>query len=234
MSTAPSLSRRLAVAADFVRDGSVTADVGCDHGKLSAFLLDSGKAEFVYATDIRKQPLEKAAALLSEERYRDRYECILTDGLQGLPGDRITDVVIAGVGDDVTEKIITEAPWLCDSSKRLILVPSSRHERVRCFLASEGFETLSEKAVCEKGHSYTVILAQYSGDSKTPDTAEKWIGKIDCFSDDGRRYTDTLGRRLRRVTDGIRDVNDPARKEAAEVLDLITKLKDMDNTPDRD
>ena len=60
-----SLTRRLRAAADLVRYGSVAADVGCDHGKLSAYLLDSGRAEFVYATDIRKQPLAKAAALLS-------------------------------------------------------------------------------------------------------------------------------------------------------------------------
>ena len=222
------LSRRLAAAADFVRDGAVAADVGCDHGKLSAYLLDSGKAVFVYATDIREQPLEKAAALLSQERYEGRYECVLTDGLHGLPGDRITDAVIAGVGDDVTEKIITEAPWLRDSEKRLILVPSSRHEKVRAFLASEGFVTLKETAVCEKGHCYTVILAQYTGDRKTADIRDKWIGRMDCGTPDGRKYLQTLRRRMSRVAEGIGDRKDPAGAEAAAVLEMISGIEKED------
>ena len=156
-----SLSRRLKTAADLVRSGSVTADVGCDHGKLSAYLLDSGRAAFVYATDIRKQPLEKAAALLSSERYRGKHACVLTDGLNGLPADAVTDVIIAGLGDDVTEKIISEAPWLRDVSKRLILVPSSRHEKVRQFLAASGFTVKEEYAVSERRHVYTVMAAEF-------------------------------------------------------------------------
>ena len=219
-----SLTRRLRAAADLVRCGSVTADVGCDHGKLSAFLLDSGRAEFVYATDIRKQPLEKAAALLSQERYEGRYECVLTDGLNGLPADRITDVVIAGVGDDVTEKIIGDATWLKDKGKRLILVPASRHERVRQFLAENGFSVTDEQAVSERRHVYTVIAAEYTGDVRSPDIREKWLGRIDMNTDDGREYIAVLKRRMEAVAEGIRDSEDPVYREAVSVLEEIEAL----------
>ena len=219
-----SLTRRLRAAADLVRYGSVAADVGCDHGKLSAYLLDSGRAEFVYATDIRKQPLAKAAALLSSERYEGRYECVLTDGLNGLPADRITDVVIAGVGDDVTEKIIGDAPWLKEKGKRLVLVPASRHERVRQFLAENGFSVIYEQAVSERRHVYTVIAAEYTGDVSSPDIREKWLGRIDMNTDDGREYTVVLKRRMEAVAEGIIDSEDPVHREAVSVLEEIEAL----------
>ncbi|MBQ5341477.1 MAG: SAM-dependent methyltransferase [Oscillospiraceae bacterium] len=219
-----SLTRRLRAAADLVRYGSVAADVGCDHGKLSAYLLDSGRAEFVYATDIRKQPLAKAAALLSSERYEGRYECVLTDGLNGLPADRITDVVIAGVGDDVTEKIIGDAPWLKEKGKRLVLVPASRHERVRQFLAENGFSVIYEQAVSERRHVYTVIAAEYTGDVRSPDIREKWLGRIDMNTDDGREYIAVLKRRMEAVAGGIRDSEDPVYREAVSVLEEIEAL----------
>ena len=219
-----SLTRRLRAAADLVRYGSVAADVGCDHGKLSAYLLDSGRAEFVYATDIRKQPLAKAAALLSSERYEGRYECVLTDGLNGLPADRITDVVIAGVGDDVTEKIIGDAPWLKEKGKRLVLVPASRHERVRQFLAENGFSVIYEQVVSERRHVYTVIAAEYTGDVSSPDIREKWLGRIDMNTDDGREYIAVLKRRMEAVAEGIRDSEDPVYREAVSVLEEIEAL----------
>lgn len=220
-----SLTRRLRAAADLVREGATAADVGCDHGKLSAYLLDSGRAGFVYATDIRKQPLEKAAALLSSERFAGRHECVLTDGLSGLPADRITDVVIAGVGDDVTEKIISDAPWLRDAGKRLILVPASRHERVRQFLAQNGFATVRELAVSERRHVYTVIAAEYDGVRRTPGIRDKWLGGIDASSPDGTEYIDVLRRRMQAVAEGIRDKEDPNYLEAAAVLKEIELIR---------
>ncbi len=219
-----SLSRRLKTAADLVRSGSVTADVGCDHGKLSAYLLDSGRAAFVYATDIRKQPLEKAAALLSSERYRGKHACVLTDGLNGLPADAVTDVIIAGLGDDVTEKIISEAPWLRDVSKRLILVPSSRHEKVRQFLAASGFTVKEEYAVSERRHVYTVMAAEYTGTIRCLGVREKWLGGIDASSEDGKEYIAVLERRMETVVRGIRDKTDPNYGEAVKVIEEIRLL----------
>ena len=224
------LSRRLRTAADLVRPGATAADVGCDHGKLSAYLLDSGRAEFVYATDIKKQPLEKAAALLSSEIYRGKACCILTDGLQGLPGDRITDVVIAGVGDDVTENIISDAPWLRDGSKRLILVPASKHERVREFLAANGFAVVEEHAVYERKHAYTVIAAEYDGAVRKLGSREKWLGSIDASTADGRQYLQTLGRRMTAVAEGIKDPEDPGRIETLDVLAQIGALLGIGDT----
>ena len=45
---APRLDARLAAAYDFVRPGHAAADIGCDHGKLSAALAGSGRCPLVW------------------------------------------------------------------------------------------------------------------------------------------------------------------------------------------
>ena len=54
----PRLDARLQAAADFVRPGSTAADIGCDHGKLSAWLAGSGRCPLVFACDLREGPLQ--------------------------------------------------------------------------------------------------------------------------------------------------------------------------------
>ena len=224
MGRLPVLSRRLRTAAAYVRDHSVAADVGCDHGKLSAFLLKSGRADYVYATDIKEQPLEKAAALLSSGEFEGRYECVLTDGLQGLPGERITDVIISGLGDDVIEHVIIEAPWLKNNDKQLILVPSSRHEKVRSFLRREGFQIKDETAVFEKKHCYTVINAVYSGVMGETDILERWLGLIDINTEDGQKYFNNIVKRLSAIVAAVEDIDNPSRREADEFLEAASGL----------
>ena len=224
MGRLPVLSRRLRTAAAYVRDHSVAADVGCDHGKLSAFLLKSGRADYVYATDIKEQPLEKAAALLSSGEFEGRYECVLTDGLKGLPGERITDVIISGLGDDVIEHVIIEAPWLKNSEKQMILVPSSRHEKVRSFLKREGFQIKGETAVFERKHCYTVINAVYSGVAGETGILERWLGLIDINTEDGQKYFNNIVKRLSAIVAAVEDIDNPSRKEAAEFLEAASGL----------
>ena len=54
------LSKRLQALADMVTPGHIVADVGCDHGFVSIYLIQSGIAPKVFAMDVRKGPLERA------------------------------------------------------------------------------------------------------------------------------------------------------------------------------
>ena len=49
----PTLDARLAAAAELVRPGEPVADIGCDHGKLTAVLAASGKYPKVIGADLR-------------------------------------------------------------------------------------------------------------------------------------------------------------------------------------
>ena len=78
------IGSRLLMAASLVCNGKTVCDVGCDHGKLSLYLVKSGRAERVIATDINKMPLQKAIDLFSENGISDKAEFHLTDGLQNI------------------------------------------------------------------------------------------------------------------------------------------------------
>ena len=220
--SAVSLSKRLRTAADMVREGAVVADVGCDHGKMSAFLLLSGKkTPFVYATDIRPMPLEKARKLFDRLGLSSQSCCLLTDGLVGVPGERVDDVVIAGLGADVTASVIKRAEWLYDPGKRLILVPASKKERLREFLADEGFETIEEKAVLDHGHFYAVIHARYNGEKRKISLREKWLGSIDTGTEEGKGYLNVIKKQMERIVDAVEDPANENRIEAVRFLEEI-------------
>ena len=55
-----SLDNRLALCADFVRDGAKVADIGTDHGYVPVCLLQSGKIPYAVAVDVHKGPQESA------------------------------------------------------------------------------------------------------------------------------------------------------------------------------
>ena len=72
----PRLDARLTAAFDFVRPGHTAADIGCDHGKLSAALAGSGRCPLVLACDLRPGPLEKALEA-APRAFDARYNLLL-------------------------------------------------------------------------------------------------------------------------------------------------------------
>ena len=56
----PTLDARLTATAELVLPGKPVADIGCDHGKLTAVLAASGKYPRVIGADLRPGPLAKA------------------------------------------------------------------------------------------------------------------------------------------------------------------------------
>jgi len=159
------LDPRLRLAAGFVRPGAVFADVGCDHGRLSVYLAQHGAARG-YACDLRPQPLEKARQLIAQKGLAERIEPVLTDGLHGLEGRGISDVVIAGIGGEVLCRIVAEAPWLRDPAIRLVLQPQSRDALLRRELYRLGFVLLQEQGVRSGRFVYTVMLWGFAGEER--------------------------------------------------------------------
>ena len=114
------LSPRLLACAGFVAKGDRVAEVGCDHGYLSIYLLKNGIASFAIASDINRGPLQ--AAMQNAQKYgvADKMSFHLSDGVQKIPRDFDT-LVCAGMGAATMISILEAAPWLKESQYRLIL-----------------------------------------------------------------------------------------------------------------
>lgn len=219
-----SLSKRLSAAAAEVRAGSVVADVGCDHGKLSAYLILSGRAAAAVATDIRPEPLARAAALFSSLGITQRAQTLLCDGLAGVDVAALNDVIIAGLGGECIAGIIERAPALKNCDKKLILVPASRHGELRRYLAAAGFGICAETAVCECAHHYSVISAFYGAAPRALTDVEALCGLVDPGTADGCAYIKAQCARERRALAGYAGGAAPDPNELCRRRNLIAAL----------
>ena len=157
----PHLDARLAAVAAYVRPGSTVADIGCDHGKLSAWLAGSRRCPLVFACDLREGPLQKARETCAP--WADRVVFRLGSGLKVLAPGEAQDIVIAGMGAETIMEILDAAPWVFDGRYNLILVPATKHSLLRRWLARRGFALQSETLCTAAGRWYAVMNARYTG-----------------------------------------------------------------------
>ena len=154
------LSERLRLCAAFVRSGDRVADIGCDHGYLGIHLLTEGIASSMIEADVNEGPLQSALHNAHKYGVADNMKFYLSDGAQKIPRDFDT-LVCAGMGADTMIHILENAPWLKDSSYRLILQCQSKTPMLRHFLSDEGW-TIRQEAVLRDGKFlYTVMVVEF-------------------------------------------------------------------------
>ena len=157
------ISNRLRVCCGFVAPGERVADIGCDHGYLSIYLLKNNIARSVIASDINEQPLQ--SAMINAEKYgvRDKISFYLSDGVRNIPRDFDT-LVCAGMGADTMISILEAAPWLCKSSYRLILQCQSKTPMLRKYLSDNGWRITEETVLRDGRFLYTVMEVVFQPD----------------------------------------------------------------------
>ena len=175
------LSKRLERIASFVPAGSRVADVGTDHGYVPVWLTESGRCPSAIAMDVRKGPLERAAAHVRERGLEKKIDLRLSDGLKALMPGEADAIVIAGMGGELICRILDEGrhvweTW-AEGRERFILSPQSEPESVRRFLEENGFALLREAMVQDAG-KYYVILEAARGRMKLRGEAEYVYGPL--------------------------------------------------------
>lgn len=175
--TAPVLDARLSAAASYVRRGGVCADIGCDHGKLCAYLAASGTCKGVIACDVKAAPLERARQTLERAGVLHLAQLRLGDGLSVLTPGEADSIVIAGMSGVTICMILQAAPQFWQSGTRFVFVPATKHSVLRGFLAESGFEILEETPCVAAGKCYTVMAAEYTGVCRNPGLLERARGK---------------------------------------------------------
>lgn len=182
-----SFSKRLELISSMVQSGSKVCDVGTDHGYLPAFLYKMGKCESICATDIRKKPLDRAKKNL-EAFNASGVELYLCDGLDAISREMADTVIIAGIGGEVISGIIERAGFLKDFTVTLILQPTTGADRLRQYLADNGFVVVCEKAIEDNRKLYSVMKCHFGGVAYPIDDVRKTVGLITPCYDDGREY----------------------------------------------
>ena len=150
------LSDRLRACCNFISPGDRVADIGCDHGYLSIYLLTQGIASSVIASDINEGPLQSARINAEKFAVREKIAFYLSNGVGSSPRDFDT-LVCAGMGADTMVSILEAAPWLQSSQYRLILQCQSKRPMLRRYLSDHGWHINRETLVKEGKFFYTIM-----------------------------------------------------------------------------
>ncbi len=188
---------RLRLAASFVREGAVFADIGTDHAYLPIYLLERGRISRALCADIGEGPLARAREHLAAAGLLGSVKTVLTDGLSGLENKGLTDIAICGMGGELIAAILDRAPFVRDPAIQLILQPMSRGADLRRYLAANGFAIRKERHAVAAGRAYACLSVFYDGTPYTLSDAEAEVGSPALTTPEERAlYVAYLDRRL--------------------------------------
>lgn len=229
------ISDRLLCCASMVRTGSRVADIGCDHGYLGIHLLLEGIADYVAASDLRPQPLEKAKINAAQYATADRMEFSVADGLAAIDPAKVDTIVCAGMGGDSIAAILEAAPWVRDPAYTLILQPQTSGNDLRRWLGDNGFAIEEEKLVRDSGFLYFTIRAKY-GRGVPLSPGEQYLSKalLSCGSELLPEYFDRILTALEKTVAGIsRSRKEADRERIRYYQDALSQVREMRETYDR-
>ncbi len=154
------LSPRLMAALSLLQDCRVVADVGCDHGRLAAALLQQHVCERVIATDVSADSLEKARALLSYIGLSERVSIRLGDGLKVLQEGECDAICLLGMGGTLMCDILSAVDCPLMGARLAVFQPMRAQADIRRYLHQNSYHVLDDRIVTEHGRLYQVFSAQ--------------------------------------------------------------------------
>lgn len=164
------LDPRLSMIAEMVGHAKSYADIGCDHGRLGAFLLQRGWVEQAFLMDISESSLDKARALIRLLDLESRTRFIVGDGADGLC-EKVDAVVIAGMGGTTAAGIIERGREKLGDA-RLILQVNVAVPELRQRLSGAGYYIHDEKIVRDGRRQYVILEARCGVSSYTEEELE--------------------------------------------------------------
>lgn len=154
---ANAMSERMRKVAEYVPVCGTVADIGCDHGYVSIYLLDQMIAEYVIAIEVRDGPLRRVQEHCIQAGLHDRMECRLSDGLDSIASGELDCAILAGMGGMLMLDILERGRKSHVLPPELVLQPQSDLSKIREYVQKIDYGIQKEAFLCERGKYYTVI-----------------------------------------------------------------------------
>ncbi len=151
---------------EIAENGSVVADIACDHGYLAELFDRNPKFSAVFATDISPKCLEKVQKI-KRECGLDKIETLLGDGLE--PLGRVDVAVIAGVGGLEISKMLTNQNKLPNGARKcdkFVLQPAQNAYELRKWLFENEFFVIKDYIFEDAKKFYPIIAIDVSKKQK--------------------------------------------------------------------
>lgn len=168
------LSKRLKMNVSLVPQGARVADIGCDHGYASIYLIEQGIAQTVIAMDVNEGPVKRAVEHVKRAGLESRIACRKSDGMEKLQPGEVDTVLIAGMGGALMIRILEKGGPVMEEVHTLVLQPQSEPEKVRKYLCGHGFCPVEEKACTEDGKYYFAIRARRRNPGEQSEWDQDW------------------------------------------------------------
>lgn len=158
-----SVSKRIQTLCSLLAPAKVFADVGCDHGYCTQYMLENGLCEKAIFSDVSKGSLQKAEVLLAPFVEDGRATAVLGDGFYGVPST-VDEVLIAGMGGSEILSILTDEThgFL---PKTFVFQPMLNADKLRRWLLENG-AYIARDFTFQDGKYYDVICGRRLADGE--------------------------------------------------------------------
>lgn len=156
------LSDRMMMNVGLIPTDMRVADIGCDHGWVSIYLISQGRAKKVVAMDVASGPLERAREHVKNAGLENQIDIRLSDGAEklifGEDGQLEVDVVLmAGIGGHLAIRLIENSLDKMKAAKCIVIQAQSDIDYVRKRVTELGFLIEAEDMVLEDGKYYNAM-----------------------------------------------------------------------------
>lgn len=148
------------------------ADIGCDHGYCTRYMLRNNLCKTAVISDISEKCLDKARKLLSAYIADGKVKAVRCNGLSEIDKN-IKQVLIAGLGGEEIINILKNS----FIPKSFVLQPMKNARLVREYLINCGAEITTDEYFESGGKFYSVIKGRKEGNTPTYAEVNLCFGK---------------------------------------------------------
>ena len=162
-----SYGKRIDTLCSLLEKTDTFADVGCDHGYCSEYMLKNELCDFAILSDVSKGSLAKAETLLASYIKEGKAKSVLGDGFFGVDKE-VGLVLIAGMGGSEILSILTDEKhgFL---PRSFVFQPMLNADKLRRWLLENG-GYITRDFTFQDGKYYDVICGRRLADGETKQT----------------------------------------------------------------
>ncbi|ATD54717.1 tRNA (adenine(22)-N(1))-methyltransferase [Clostridium chauvoei] len=151
------LSKRLNFIINKLDKVESLIDVGTDHGYIPIYALKNGLCDKAIASDVNKEPLDKARLNAVLEGVGEELDFRLGNGLSVIKEKEAQAVIIAGMGGNLIRDILEDSIGIVNELDYLVLQPAQNPEVLREYLYTNDYEIIQEDLCLDEGKYYELF-----------------------------------------------------------------------------
>lgn len=152
------ISKRLEAIANLVPENTKIVDIGCDHGLLDIYLIQTKKIKSLIATDNKETALNNIKNNLKKYKLQNKIETRLGSGLDIIKEDEIDTIIMSGLGTHTIVGILINNRNKLTNVDTIIIQSNNYIDFLRKKITSIGYYIENEKLVKDSNIIYTIIL----------------------------------------------------------------------------